>query len=46
MIEADTGNVAFAGEAFSKQWEATAHGAWASGRDVAGRLADNFKLAG
>lgn len=45
MIEADTGNLAFAGEAFSRQWEATAHGAWASGRDVAGRLVDNLSLA-
>jgi monoamine oxidase len=45
MIEADTGNLAFAGEAFSRRWEATAHGAWASGRDVAGRLVDNFKFA-
>lgn len=43
MIEADTGSLAFAGEAFSMRWEATAHGAWASGRDVAGRLVDNFK---
>ena len=31
--------VAFAGEAFSAQWQATAHGAYASGRDVAARLA-------
>jgi monoamine oxidase len=46
MINADTGNLAFAGEAFSRQWEATAHGAWASGRDVAGRLVDNLALAG
>jgi len=45
MIGADTGNLAFAGEAFSRQWQATAHGAWASGRDVAGRLVDKFKLA-
>ncbi len=45
MIEADTGNLAFAGEAFSRHWQATAHGAWASGRDVAGRLVDKFKLA-
>ncbi|MEO9875088.1 MAG: NAD(P)/FAD-dependent oxidoreductase [Anderseniella sp.] len=45
MIEADTGNLVFAGEAFSRQWQATAHGAWASGRDVAGRLVDKFKLA-
>ncbi len=40
MIEADTGNLVFAGEAFSRHWEATAHGAWASGRDVAARLVD------
>lgn len=46
MIEADTGNLAFAGEAFSTQWEASAHGAWASGRDVAGRIVDNLKQAG
>ena len=46
MIEADTGNLAFAGEAFSTQWQATAHGAWASGRDVAGRTVDKLKLAG
>lgn len=45
MIETETGNLVFAGEAFSRQWEATAHGAWASGRDVAGRLVDNLKLA-
>lgn len=46
MIAADTGNLAFAGEAFSKQWQATAHGAWVSGRDVVGRIVDNLKLAG
>jgi monoamine oxidase len=45
MIETETGNLVFAGEAFSRQWEATAHGAWASGRDVAGTLVDNFTLA-
>ncbi|MEM7635041.1 MAG: NAD(P)/FAD-dependent oxidoreductase [Pseudomonadota bacterium] len=45
MIEADTGNLAFAGEAFSLQAEATAHGAWMSGRAVAGRLVDNLALA-
>ncbi len=39
MIAADTGNVAFAGEAFSLRWQATAHGAYQSGRDVAARLA-------
>ncbi len=46
MIATDTGNLAFAGEAFSMQWQATAHGAWASGRDVAGRIVDNLRLAG
>ena len=45
MIEADTGNVAFAGEAFSRKWQATAHGAYQSGRDVAGRMADGLKLS-
>ncbi len=45
MIEADTGNLVFAGEAFSLQAEATAHGAWMSGRAVAGRLVDNLALA-
>lgn len=45
MIGADTGNLAFAGEAFSRHWEATAHGAWASGRNVAGRLVDNLAPA-
>ena len=39
LIAADTGRVAFAGEAFSLQWQATAHGAYASGRDVAARMA-------
>jgi monoamine oxidase len=39
MIEADTGNLAFAGEAFSMDFQATAHGAYLSGRDVARRLA-------
>ncbi len=42
MIVTDTGNLAFAGEAFSKQWQATAHGAWSSGRDVAARIVDNL----
>jgi len=39
LIAADTGNVAFAGEALSAQWQATAHGAWQSGQDVATRIA-------
>ncbi|MEM7238304.1 MAG: FAD-dependent oxidoreductase, partial [Pseudomonadota bacterium] len=39
MIAADTGRIAFAGEAFSLKWQATAHGAYQSGRDVASRMA-------
>ncbi len=39
MIGADTGRIAFAGEAFSLKWQATAHGAYQSGRDVAARVA-------
>ena len=39
MIAADTGRIAFAGEAFSPRWQATAHGAYQSGRDVAARVA-------
>ncbi|GAB5469737.1 MAG: NAD(P)/FAD-dependent oxidoreductase [Rhodospirillales bacterium] len=39
MIAADSGNLAFAGEAFSRNWQATAHGAYQSGRDVASRVA-------
>lgn len=39
MIAADTGRIAFAGEAFSRKWQATAHGAYQSGRDVAARIA-------
>ncbi len=41
MITRDTGSVAFAGEAFSLNWQATAHGAYQSGRDVAARMADH-----
>lgn len=39
MIGLDTGRIRFAGEAFSREAHATVHGAWASGRDVAGDLA-------
>lgn len=39
MIDAETGSVAFAGEAFSLAYQATAHGAYLSGRDVARRMA-------
>lgn len=42
MIAADTGRVAFAGEAFSLRWQATAHGAYQSGRDAAARLAGHL----
>lgn len=38
MINADTGNVAFAGEAFSPNWQATAHGAYTTGREAAARI--------
>ncbi|WP_113911416.1 flavin monoamine oxidase family protein [Roseovarius dicentrarchi] len=38
LIAADTGCVAFAGEAFSLHWQSTAHGAYQSGRDVAARM--------
>ncbi len=39
MIARDTGRVLFAGEAFSRNWQATAHGAYRSGRDAALRAA-------
>ncbi len=42
MIAAETGDILFAGEAFSPNWYATAHGAYQSGQDVAARLADRF----
>ena len=45
MMEADTGTVAFAGEAFSRRWQATAHGAYQSGRDVAARLCRTMQPA-
>lgn len=45
LIAADTGNVAFAGEALSRQWQATAHGAYQSGRDVAARMAERVLAA-
>lgn len=37
MIAAETGDVIFAGEAFSLHWEATAHGAWQTGQTAAMR---------
>lgn len=46
MIDADTGNVAFAGEAFSRQWQATAHGAYQSGRDAASRIVEMLGAGG
>jgi monoamine oxidase len=45
MIAADTGNVAFAGEAFSLHGQTSAHGAYRSGRDVAARMVDSLMLA-
>ncbi len=42
MIGAETGDILFAGEAFSRNWYATAHGAYQSGHDVAAHLADRF----
>ena len=39
MIGMETGAIRFAGEAFSLPWHATVHGAWQSGKDVAGDLA-------
>ena len=44
MIAADTGRVVFAGEAFSPHWQATAHGAYQSGRDVASRIVRKLRL--
>ena len=44
MIAADTGPIGFAGEAFSQNHQATAHGAYQSGRDVAARLATQLEL--
>ena len=38
LIAADTGDIAFAGEAFSRDWYATAHGAYQSGQDAADRV--------
>ena len=39
-IAAETGNVAFAGEALSPTWSGAAHGAYQSGRDTARRIVD------
>lgn len=38
LIGLHTGRVGFAGEAFALRWQATAHGAYQSGQDVAGRM--------
>ena len=45
MIAEDTGRIGFAGEAFSLHHQATAHGAFVSGRDIAKRLMKRFRLA-
>lgn len=42
MIAAETGDIRFAGEAFSLPWHATAHGAWQTGLDVAAAVADRL----
>ena len=44
MITADTGTLAFAGEAFSATGQATAHGAYLSGRDVAAKIAERLRV--
>ena len=44
MIELDTGEIVFAGEAFSLPWYGTAHGAYQSGKDVASQLVRSFNL--
>ncbi len=45
MIATDTGRIAFAGEAFAPRWQATAHGAYQSGRDAASRLWQTMQVA-
>lgn len=42
-ISAETGNVAFAGEALSPKWSGAAHGAYQSGRDKARQIAGLVK---
>ena len=44
MIELDTGEIVFAGEAFSLPWYGTAHGAYQSGKDAASQLVQSFSL--
>ena len=44
MIELDTGEIVFAGEAFSLPWYGTAHGAYQSGKDAASQLLESFDL--
>ncbi len=41
MLQIDTDRIVFAGEAFSLPWYGTAHGAYQSGQDVAGKLLAN-----
>lgn len=38
LIGSHTGRIGFAGEAFALHWQATAHGAYQSGQDVAERM--------
>lgn len=42
MIATDTGDIVFAGEAFSRDWYATAHGAYQSGHDAGLRVAERL----
>ena len=42
MIQQDTGRIGFAGEAFSLHHQATAHGAYTSGRNIAKRLTEKY----
>jgi monoamine oxidase len=44
MIELETGEIVFAGEAFCLPWYGTAHGAYQSGQDVASQLVKSFNL--
>ena len=44
MVELNTGEIFFAGEAFSLPWYGTAHGAYQSGKDAASRLQKFFNL--
>lgn len=42
MISEETGSIVFAGEAFSRQWQATVHGAYQTGRDAVTKLSEGL----